>query len=431
MNLRTPWLLGLYRGGLTLLEPAAAGLLAWRERRGKEDPARIQERRGMPSRARPRHSHVAWVHGASIGETLSLMPIVERLTQRGLMVLVTSGTLTSAEILARRLPPGSCHQFVPLDVPRYLRRFLDHWRPDLVLVAESEIWPNTVMELHNRAIPLIMVNGRLSERSFRRWQRFPNVIGGLLERFSLCLAQTPGDAERIARLGAPRVATAGNLKFDAPPPPADPRLVAHLSGLTAGRPIWIAASTHPGEEEMVVAADKAARARFPNLLTIIAPRHPRHGADGIGIATEAGLRAGRRSEGDEPGPDTQVYVADTVGELGLFYRLAPLVFMGGSLVPHGGQNPIEPAKLGSAILHGPHVHNFADVYAAIDRNGGAIPAGNAAALSEALPDLLGDTARLREMARRGAEAVESLGGAVDRTMRSIEPFIVQMKLEAR
>lgn len=431
MSPRRPWLLRLYRGGLTVLEPAAAGLLAWRERRGKEDPARITERRGMPSRARPKQGHVAWVHGASIGETLSLMPIVERLTQRGLTVLVTSGTRTSAEILARRLPPGSCHQFVPIDVPRYVRRFLDHWRPDLVLIAESEIWPNTVMEIHGRGVPLIMVNGRLSERSFRRWQALPEVIGALLERFSLCLAQTPGDAERIARLGAPRVAVAGNLKFDAPPPPADPRTVAHLAGLAAGRPIWIAASTHPGEDEMIVAADRAARQRFPNLLTIIAPRHPKRGPDVAAIAAEAGLRGGFRSQGHQPGPGTQVYVVDTVGEMGLFYRLAPLVFMGGSLVPHGGQNPIEPAKLGSALLHGPHVHNFADVYAAIDRMGGALPLADGKTLAEALPRLLGDAARLREMARAGADTVEALGGAVERTMRSIEPFIVQMKLEAR
>ncbi len=431
MTGRPPLILSAYRGALALLEPAAAGLLLWRRRRGKEDRARLPERRGFPSRARPTRGHLAWVHGASIGETLSLMPIVERLTRRGLSVLVTSGTRTSAELLARRLPPGASHQFVPLDVPRYLRRFLDHWRPDLVLIAESEIWPNTVMELDRRGIPLIMVNGRLSERSFRRWQRLPRVIGSLLERFSLCIAQTSGDAERIARLGAPRVAVAGNLKYDAPPPPAEPRAVAHLEGLVAGRPLWVAASTHPGEEELIVEAHMAAARRLRHPLTIVAPRHPARGPDIAALVERAGLRASLRSAGAQPDRETDVYVADTVGELGLFYRAAPLVYVGGSLVPHGGQNPIEPARLGAAILHGPYVRNFADVYAAIDRVGGALPVADGEALREALPGLLQDAGLLREMARRALDAVEAESGAVERTMASIEPFIVQLKLEAR
>jgi 3-deoxy-D-manno-octulosonic-acid transferase len=224
----------IYRTSLGLLEPAAAGLLAWRRRRGLEEAPRIGERQGYPGRARPAGSLV-WIHGASIGESLSLLPIVERLTQRGVNVLVTSGTRTSAALLARRLPPGAFHQFIPLDVPRYMRRFLDHWRPDLALFAESEIWPNTVLEIHGRGIPLVLVNGRISDRTFRRWQRLPSMIGALLGRYDLCLAQSAVDAERLAHLGAPRVTVSGNLKFDTPPPSADPRTVAQLSGMVAGR----------------------------------------------------------------------------------------------------------------------------------------------------------------------------------------------------
>jgi 3-deoxy-D-manno-octulosonic-acid transferase len=428
MSAGLPVALQVYRAGLTALEPAAGALLLWRQRRGKEDPERLGERRGIASRERP-DGLLAWLHGASIGETLALMPMVERLIRRGLNVLVTSGTRTSAELLGRRLPPGAVHQFVPLDVPRYMRRFLDHWQPDLALVAESEIWPNSILELERRGIPLVLVNGRMSERSFRRWSRVPKVSGALLRRFALCLAQSQADGERLSRLGARRVAVAGNLKFDASPPPADARAVAHLSGLLSGRPVWVAASTHPGEEELVFAAHQAIAGRLPGLMTVLVPRHPQRGPEIAEMASAAGLEVARRSADGQPERSAEVYVVDTVGELGLFYRLTPLVFMGGSLVPHGGQNPIEPAKLGAAILHGPHVHNFTDVYAALGRAGGARPVGDGEGLAEALGELLPAPARMRELARAASEAVESLGGAVNRIMQSIEPFIARLKLE--
>jgi 3-deoxy-D-manno-octulosonic-acid transferase len=430
MSLPRPFLLRLYRTGVSVLEPAAAGLLLWRERKGKEDPTRLRERRGWASEDRP-EGHLAWLHGASVGETLSLMPVVEQLLQRGLEVLVTSGTRTSAEVIARRMPPGAMHQFVPLDVPRYVRRFLDYWQPDLVLFAESEIWPNMITDLERRRIPLILVNGRLSERSYLRWSKLPQVARAIFARFALCIAQSADDADRLARLGAPRVSVAGNLKFDAAPPPSDPRALAALSGLVAGRPMWMAASTHPGEEELIADAHRALEARFPHLLTIIVPRHPERGYDAVEIARQAELRCALRSIGEQPDRETDVYVADTIGELGLFYRLSPLVFMGGSLVPRGGQNPIEPAKLGSAILHGPHVHNFTEVYSAIDRAGGALPVPDGPTLVRAVTELLKDPRLIRQMARSAAETVEGLGGAVTRTMHSIEPFIAQMKLEAR
>jgi 3-deoxy-D-manno-octulosonic-acid transferase len=425
-----PFLVRTYRTATTVLEPAVIGLLYWRQRKGREDRTRLGERQGHPSRARP-EGHLVWVHGASIGETLSLLPVVERLTQRGVAVLVTSGTRTSASLIARRLPPGAVHQFVPVDVPRYVRRFLDHWQPDLALVAESEIWPNMVIALDQRRIPLVLVNGRMSDRSFRRWQRLPHIIGSLLERFALCLAQTPEDAERLARLGAPRVLVSGNLKFDSAPPPADPRVVAHLSGLVAGRPIWLAASTHPGEESAVVAVHRALAQHHPHLLTIVAPRHPHRGEEVAAIAARAGLRAGRRSQGMHPDRATDVYVADTVGEMGLFYRLANIVLMGGTLAPVGGHNPIEPAKLGAAILHGPHVHNATEIYAAVDEARGALMVKDSAGLARAVSRLLSDPALTRDMARAAADAVHALGGAVERTMQSIEPFIVQAKLGAR
>lgn len=430
MRARPPAAYRAYRAALAVLEPAVAGLLLWRQRKGLEERARLGERQGHPSRQRP-FGQLVWVHGASIGETLSLLGVVERLAQRGMAVLVTSGTRTSAALIERRLPPGSMHQFVPLDVPRYIRRFLDHWQPDMALVAESEIWPNTIMELDRRGVPLVMVNGRMSDRSFARWQKLPSLIGALLQRFALCLAQTDEDAQRLAVLGAPRVAVAGNLKFDGAPPPADPRAVAQFSGLIAGRPVWLAASTHPGEDEMAVAAHAALAPRHPNLLTILVPRHPNRAPEIAALVQRAGLKAALRSRGVPPDRGTDVYVADTIGEMGLFYRVSPLVFVGGTLVPVGGHNPIEPAKLGAAILHGPHVRSAQEIYDALDRSRGALLCRDEAALVRALTELLADPALTRALARNAADAVQALSGAVERTLQSLEPFIVEMKLRAR
>ncbi|GJD48862.1 3-deoxy-D-manno-octulosonic acid transferase [Methylobacterium crusticola] len=417
-----PPLLRAYHYGLIALEPALAGLLAWRRRRGKEDPARLPERTGRPGRPRPA-GPLVWAHGASIGEAVSLLGVVERLTRRGVTVLVTSGTRTSAELLARRLPAGALHQFAPLDAPRYLARFLDHWRPDFALVAESEIWPNTIMALDRRAVPLILVNGRMSERSARGWSRTPGVARALLSRFAVCLVQSAEEAERFARLGAPRVEVGGNLKFDAAAPPADPRRVAELAGLIADRPVWLAASTHPGEEAAALAVQRALAPAFPRLLTIVVPRHPERGPGIAAQAAGAGLGAALRSEGALPHAGVELYVADTVGELGLFYRACPVVFVGGSLVRHGGQNPIEAARLGAAILHGPHVRNFAQVYDVLGRSGGARQVGDGEELSRAVAGLLADAAAARRMAGAAAAAVEACGGAVERTMAALEPFI--------
>lgn len=428
----TAWPLPLraYRLASRLLGPFTRLLLLERARRGKEERTRIGERRGEATRPRP-PGRLVWLHGASVGETLSLLPIVERLTQRDFSVLMTSGTVTSARLLEWRLPPGAVYQFMPLDVPGYVRRFLDHWRPDLALFAESELWPNVIIEADRRGIPLVQVNARMSERSFRRWQKMPAMIGALLGRFELSLAQSRADADRLARLGAPRVGVAGNLKFDVPPPPADPLRVSGLAGMIGDRPVWVCASTHPGEEDLIVEVHHEVQRRFPNLLTIIAPRHPARGDEIARLVADARLQVGQRSRGLEPDGATDVYVADTIGELGLFYRVAPVVFMGGSLVPHGGQNPIEPGKLGAAILHGPHVHNFTDVYAALDKAGGSLAISDPDHLARTLARLLVDGQRMRAMARAAGETVDALGGAVERTIQAIEPLLTHMSLEKR
>ena len=376
-------LLAAYRGATAMLGPFGPALLGWRRRNGKEDLRRMGERMGHAAQPRP-PGPLAWLHGASVGEGLALLPLVEQLRGRGFSVLVTTGTVSSAKILAARLPGGAIHQYIPLDVPRYMRRFVDHWAPDLVLIAESELWPNLIIEVTRREIPLVLVNARLSERSFQRWQRLPGFISGILRRIDLCLAQTKDDAARLMMLGAPRVQVAGNLKFDVGAPPVDGAKLAELSGMIGPRPVWIAASTHAGEEEIALAVHAQLLSRFPALLTIVAPRHAARGPEIAAMARAKGVDATLRSEGAMPGRGTAFYIADTMGELGLFYRLTSVVFLGKSMAGRGGQNPIEPAKLGSAILHGPHVANFSEVYRSLDDAHGAVQVGDADTLARAL-----------------------------------------------
>jgi 3-deoxy-D-manno-octulosonic-acid transferase len=411
-----------------LLYPAVQPLLSRRQKRGKEDAARLGERKGVASRERP-EGILVWLHGASVGELISLLPIAEHLRSKGVGVLVTSGTVTSAEVAGRRLPAGAIHQYVPLDLPAYVERFLDHWRPDLGVFAESELWPNLIHAAQGRGVHLVLVNARMSERSHRRWRRFPSFITSMLSRFELVLAQTEADGARIRELGAPRVQAIGNLKYDVAPPPADAGKLAALREAVGRRPILVAASTHAGEEEVVAEAHRIAARRVPDLLTIIAPRHPGRGEEAAASCFRAGVTVCRRSEGTLPDRHTGIYVADTIGELGLFYRLGRIAFLGGSFVTHGGQNPIEPAKLGNGILHGPHVHNFTEVYGALREARGAFEVADAAGLGEAAARLLMQPSNLDAMAANAAAKVDEMSGAIQRTTDALEPFLIQAQLE--
>ncbi len=417
-----PLSLHVYRALTALGTPLAVPFLAVRLRRGKEDGDRVAEKRGRAGLARP-SGRLVWLHGASVGEAVSLLPFVERIARAGATALVTTGTVTSAALLARRLPAGALHQYAPLDSPFFLRRFLLHWRPDTALVAESELWPNMIVETKRAGMPLAMVNGRISERSFNRWRKAPRLIGALLSHFDLCLARSEADGERLAALGAPRVLIAGDIKYDAPALPADRRELAELAGLASGRQIWIAASTHPGEERIAARAHKRLAEVFPDALTLIAPRHPERGEAILREIEAEGLVCALRSRGERPGPGTSVYVCDTIGELGLFYRLAGVVFVGKSFAGGGGQNPIEPARLASAILHGPMVDNFADAYAALDASGGAVEIAESEQLGETLIALFDDAASLRAMARAAGDTVERQSGAVERSMKALQPML--------
>ena len=422
--------LALYRAATAALAPFSSALLAWRRHRGKEDAGRLLERKGLASLPR-RSGALVWLHGASVGESLSLLPLVQRLAARGFLVLITTGTVSSAQVLKARLPAGAVHQFVPLDVPRFISRFLDHWRPDLVLIAESELWPNLLCQVSARSIPIALVNARLSQRSFARWSRLPRAVASLLRRIDLCLAQTRDDAARLLRLGAPRVQVAGNLKYDALAPPVGAAELAALSGCIGSRPVWLAASTHPGEEAIALDVHRRLAPRFPDLLTIIAPRHAARGGEIEALAAGCGLVSARRSNGAAIDGRTAVYIADTMGESGLYYRLAGVAFVGKSLAAQGGQNPIEPAKLGSAILHGPHVENFEEVYRELDASCGAAEVRDVGALAEAVGALLSDVSSMRKMARAASETVERVGGACDRILQALEPYFLQMQVQRR
>ena len=412
----------LYRLATRMLAPFSGSLIAWRLRRGKEDPQRWPERRGVTQRARPA-GVLIWLHGASVGEALSLLPLVERLTHRGYGALVTTGTLSSALLMAQRLPPGAIHLYAPLDAPSYVARFLAHWRPDAALFAESELWPNLILQASRAPMPLFMVNARMSERSFARWRRAPRFIAALLGVFEISFAQSSADETRLGLLGARNARTAGNLKYDAPAPPADRRELAALSGLTSGRPIWIAASTHEGEEMIAAEAHRLLTQTRSDVLTLIAPRHSERGAAIAFNLRAAGYVCARRSQGESPGPEVGIYICDTMGELGLFYRLAGVVFVGKSLVGEGGQNPIEPAKLACAILHGPQVGNFVDAYSGLDEQGGARLVTDAASLAQALGGLFGDQSAMRAMARAAAHTVEMQAGAAERIIEQVARYL--------
>ncbi len=427
---RGPLTLQVYRLLTAAAAPLAPTLIAHRLKRGKEDPDRVAERYGQSKIERP-SGPLVWVHGASVGELLTVIPLIDRIREREFNVLCTSGTVTSANLAAQRLPTGAVHQYVTLDAPRFVRRFFDHWQPDLALFVESDLWPNLITTSAKRGVPLILVNGRLSERSFKRWRRVPGTIAALLRCFDLCLAQSAAHAERYRDLGAPRIVTTGNLKLDVPDPPADPDSLTALHAAAADRIIIAGASTHAGEETILIEAHRRLHHSFPRLLTFVAPRHPDRGPGICEIAHAAGLRARLRSRGELPRPDTDVYVADTVGELGLIYRLAPIVFVGGSLASHGGQNPIEPIKLGAAILHGPNVWNFAEIYAALDKAHGAEVVTDAGKLAVRVGALLKDVAERDTVVAAARETVAALGGGLDRTLAAIEPYLMQIRLERR
>jgi len=415
---------GLYRGLTTALGPAIDIYLRRRLRHGKEDRSRFTERLGRADRPRP-SGGLIWLHAASVGETISVLPLVERLLDErtDLHLLLTTGTVTSAAIAAERLPPRACHQYVPVDRPDAVERFLDHWRPDLGIWVESELWPNLISESHRRGMPLALINARMSARSYRKWRLLPFAIRPLLAAFQLCLAQSSVDATRLRNLGMDSVDFVGNLKAAAPPLDVDPTALAPLRAATGKRSCWLAACTHPGEETIVAAVHGALQARLPGLLTVLVPRHAERGAAVAEDLRATGLTVARRSRDELPSMQTQVYLGDSMGEMGLYYRLAPVVFIGGSLVPHGGQNPLEAARLDSALLFGPHMSNFGDAVDALFAADAAHQVRDAADLTEGVAGLLTNPKLLTRRATAAARVAGDSADVVGRVLQRLQPLL--------
>ncbi len=376
-------ILPAYGAAMRLAAPALRRMLARRARMGKEDPARLNERFGLAALPRPA-GRLVWFHAASVGETMSVLPVINALAGRA-QILLTTGTLTSARLAAERLPGFARHQFAPLDHPVWVARFLAHWRPEAAVFVESELWPGMLTACDARNIPRLLINARISVRSAARWRWLPGLAMRLLGGFRAIHAQSPGDAANLRGLGVGAVLEWGNLKFFAPKLPVDEAALAALRREIPG-PLWLAASTHPGEEALILQAHEALLAAHPGLVTIIAPRHPARGAEVAALAA-----APRRSLGEAPRAG-EIYVADTLGELGLFFRAAPFAFIGNSLAGFGGHNVIEPALLARPVITGPHNENFVEAAARLARAGALAQVGDAQGLAAAARAWLDDPA---------------------------------------
>lgn len=424
-------LLWLYQFATLMFTPFWPLLLLWRLRKGKEDRARWHERRGWPSKPRPEGSLI-WVHCASVGELNAAMPLIEKLAEKYPSLLVTTGTITSAYIAANRLPAGVIHQFVPLDCPRYVTRFFKYWKPNFGVLVESELWPNLLTIGRRQGCHFVLVNGRMSDRSYKRWHSLaPNTIKALLAQLDMCLCQSQQDTERFLHLGAMRAATIGNLKYDATLPTPAHTLVTQLEVLTRGRPIVLAASTHPGEEISVMKMHSALMEQFPKLLTIIVPRHPHRGAEIAELASTRSLTSQMRSQGEIPEKPCNIYIADTIGEMSLFFHLATLVVMGGSLVPVGGHNPIEPAILKKPILSGIYTQNFSEIFEILDAKEAVVRVNSAEDLTFKVQTLLTQTKAQKQLGQRAFDVVSSQKGAVERTLQSLEPFLLDCAMKPK
>ena len=386
----------IYNRLITILYPLVIrSYVNKRKQIGKEDVNRFNERVGRPIKERP-EGKLFWLHGASVGESVSMLPLINKIleTYPDAHVMVTTGTVTSADVMQKRLPERAFHQFIPIDNPVFTNRFVKHWHPDVALWFESEFWPAVLSSIKRRNIPLILINGRISNKTFKRWQQFDFVCKELLSCFSLCLGQSEEDAYRLRVLGAPETVCLGNLKYAGLPLPIDEKAREDMLKQIGKRPFWLASSTHEDEEVRLAKLHKRLKEKFPDLLLIIAPRHPNRGEQIVEDIQKLGLSAALRSKQEKITPKTDVYVANTIGEMGLWYDLAKIVFIGGSLIPHGGQNFIEPSRVRDAVIVGPHMHNFTDAMNRAKKADAVMQVNDTAEMEELLTELLQNEAFL-------------------------------------
>lgn len=423
-------LLTTYRWAGAAAYPLVGGYVAWRASRGKEERSRRRERYGVAGQPRP-VGPLVWVHAASVGETLAVGPLIDRISGFGINIVLTTGTVTSASLVEERFGDKVIHQYVPLDLKPALNRFMAHWMPDLAIIAESEIWPMTILELGARRIPQVLVNGRLSDRSFASWKKRAFIAEALFENLSLVVAQSEVDGERFLALGARPVTVSGNLKGDTDPLPVNEQTLSTLRGEIGRRVTWAAISTHDGEEIAATKVHLLLRQRHRDILTIIVPRHPDR-ADALEQEMRAaGLTVARRSRHDPVTPGTDILLGDTIGEMGLYLRLTEIAFVGRSLTAEGGQNPLEPAMLDTAVLSGRNVQNFRDAYQKLIDSGGARFVRDGDMLAGAVNFLLNNPAKRRQMIDAGRDTVEAMRGALNCTLKALEPYVQPLIVQAR
>lgn len=394
---------------------------------GKEDSVRLSERMGNSDKDRPDGSLI-WFHAASVGESLSILPLINRLLEQddSLHILVTTGTIASARMMQIKLPNRCIHQYIPLDVRDWAQSFLDHWRPNLSLWVEAEIWPNLIYESHQRKIPLIRLNARVSDKSFRWWRFFRFITADILEKFDLCFAQSHYDLEKLKKLGAKNIHYHGNLKYASDPLPYVEEDLTSFRKSLGDRPVWVAASTHRGEEKIALDVHQKLKRLFPDILTILIPRHIERGNEINALIKEHHLISVCRSQKEPLMPETDIYLADTLGEMGLFYRASPIVFVGGSLVPIGGHNLIEPAQIGCALLHGNYMTNCLELARDFKERTAAIEVADSHDLVTHIAHLLKHPHDLRGYQTRAQET--SLAGkkALDLILLDLKPYLEDM-----
>ncbi len=412
-----------------------AGPFAWRAVRKKLCAAdvptvRQHERLGHASQPRP-GGRLIWFHAASVGESLSVLSLIRKLGDRlpDASFLITSGTPTSAALIEKRLPPRTRHQYPPLDTAGPVRRFLNHWKPDAGIFVESEIWPQLIVECDARDTPLALLNARLSDKSVAGWKKRPATARFILASFRLFLTQNDKTAANLIAMGAPpdRVHPGTNLKAMSDPLPVDQATLTQMRHQIGARPLWIASSTHAGEEETVLAAHKTLLKNRPDLLLLLIPRHPERRAEVAELAAKAGLTQALRSQDQPITNQTQVYIADTLGETGTWYALCPFVFLGGSLKEIGGHNPFEPAQAGAAVLTGSGYFNFAETFAPLIATGGAVEVHSADDLFQAVEHWLSDTEALKSAQGAAKSCVDTQKSSLDAV---IETLCAQLDLTA-
>ena len=394
---------------MLIITPILPLYLQMRVWRGKEEVKRLQERYGKSVLRRPK-GKLIWIHAASVGESLSTLPLINLLVEhdKKTHVLLTTGTISSAKLMKERLPDRAFHQYAPIDHSKYVRNFFNTWNPDIGLWTESEFWPNLVIEAKNHGVTIGLINGRISDKSFRGWKRLGKMISIILRNFDFCLGQTESDTNRLGVLGAKKYEYLGNLKFSSPPLPVNKQELLNLNSQLQDRPCWLAASTHKGEEEMVANVHQKLKANYNSILTVIVPRHPERGDEIFETLSQYNnFKIARRSLGNSINSDTDIYLADTIGELGLFFSLSKITFMGKSLVPLGGQNPIEPLKLGSAVIHGPHMSNFTEIVKELSKFGCAVQIDNSSQLFTGVSDLLSNQKKIKNIIKNGEIYISS------------------------